>query len=111
VSPLRQAKARALAAPAQSNKATNIKNRNRPLRRCPRRIATGSPPNSSRHRWRSSDRESRSKSPRSQSDRRRFGIGHSCCPMHAHIHPKRQSATAARRSIPMLAPRLGLDPL
>src|SRR6266851_7004671 len=57
----------------------------------------GSPPNCCRHRWRSSDRESRSKSPRSQSDRRRAGIGHSCCPMHAHIHPKSQSATAARR--------------
>src|SRR2546427_81710 len=57
----------------------------------------GSAPNCCRHSWRSSDRESRSKSPRLQSDRRRAGIGHSCCPMHAHIHPKRQSATAARR--------------
>jgi hypothetical protein len=57
----------------------------------------GSPPNCCRHSPRSAARESRSKSPRSQSDRRRAGIGHSCCPIHAHIHPKRQSATAARR--------------
>src|SRR6266446_2666251 len=59
----------------------------------------GSPPNCCRHSWRSSDRERRFKSSRSQSDRCRAGIGHSCCPMHAHIHPKSQSATAARRPI------------